>query len=224
MITIPVARPSRPRTPAKVAQDVPPVRRHLGRLSDDVGIAQHAVGAKPDLDHGYCTDDVARALIADILHAEPEGGQAVARSIPSSRLPGRGLRATSRALPQSPSSGRSMARGDRLRGQPWPRGRRAGRDRPANDRPFRPQAGQRHPRQGPARLPRPSPPPPLGICRPRMRRLDRRRLGINGNPTRSCSSSVSGWLPPSDGSRATIAPGYGRTTWSPMTTPCCLGR
>ncbi len=80
-MTIPIARPSRPRSPAKVAQDVPPVRRHLGRLSDDVGIAQHAVGAEPDLDHGYCTDDVARALIADVLHAEQEGGPAVARSI-----------------------------------------------------------------------------------------------------------------------------------------------
>ena len=78
---IPIARPSRPRSPAKVAQDVPPVRRHLGRLSDDLGVAQHAVGAKPDLDHGYCTDDVARALVADILHAEREDGQAVARSI-----------------------------------------------------------------------------------------------------------------------------------------------
>ena len=29
--------------------DVPPVRRHLGRLSDDLGVAQHAVGATPDL-------------------------------------------------------------------------------------------------------------------------------------------------------------------------------
>ena len=44
-MTIPIARPSRPRSPATVAQDVPPVRRHLGRLSDDLGVAQHAVGA-----------------------------------------------------------------------------------------------------------------------------------------------------------------------------------
>ncbi len=60
---------------------MPPVRRHLGRLSDDLGVAQHAVGATPDLDHGYCTDDVARALVADILHAEREDSQTVARSI-----------------------------------------------------------------------------------------------------------------------------------------------
>ncbi|MET1232707.1 MAG: glycosyltransferase family 4 protein, partial [Candidatus Limnocylindrales bacterium] len=80
-MAIPVARPRRRRSSAMVAQDLPPVRRHLGRLSDDLGVAQHAVGAKPDLDHGYCTDDVARALVADILHAEWEGDRAVARSI-----------------------------------------------------------------------------------------------------------------------------------------------
>ena len=37
---------------------------HLRRLSDDVGIFQHATYATPDRNHGYCTDDNARALIA----------------------------------------------------------------------------------------------------------------------------------------------------------------
>jgi glycosyltransferase involved in cell wall biosynthesis len=64
-----------------VAQAAPAVRRHLGRLADDLGIAQHAVGAEPDLRHGYCTDDVARALVADVLHAEQVDGPALARSI-----------------------------------------------------------------------------------------------------------------------------------------------
>ncbi|HVQ21943.1 MAG TPA: glycosyltransferase, partial [Candidatus Saccharimonadia bacterium] len=80
-MTLP-ARPRRARTSGVMAAEaVPPVRRHLRRLSDDIGIAQHAVGAVPDLRHGYCTDDVARALVADVLHAEHEAGPAVARSI-----------------------------------------------------------------------------------------------------------------------------------------------
>jgi glycosyltransferase involved in cell wall biosynthesis len=76
--------PRRPHLDAQSATDPlasPPVRRHLGRLSDDLGVAQHAVGSEPDLRHGYCTDDVARALVADLLHAEQEDGPALARSI-----------------------------------------------------------------------------------------------------------------------------------------------
>lgn len=46
---------------------------HLIRLSDDVGITQHAIGATPDRRHGYCTDDNARALIAVILHSRQTG-------------------------------------------------------------------------------------------------------------------------------------------------------
>jgi hypothetical protein len=38
--------------------------RHLFVLTDDTGILQHATMATPDLHHGYCTDDNARALIA----------------------------------------------------------------------------------------------------------------------------------------------------------------
>lgn len=45
-------------------------RRHLDRLSDERGIFQHAGGSWPDPRHGYCTDDVARALVVDLLHAE----------------------------------------------------------------------------------------------------------------------------------------------------------
>jgi hypothetical protein len=58
-----------------------PVRReHLEALTDDVGIMQHAVGADPDPAHGYCTDDVARALQADLLHQRELGWDAVAAS------------------------------------------------------------------------------------------------------------------------------------------------
>ncbi|MFN8074678.1 MAG: hypothetical protein U0Q15_04545 [Kineosporiaceae bacterium] len=38
--------------------------RHLLALSDDVGVFEHAEGTVPRRDHGYCVDDVARALIA----------------------------------------------------------------------------------------------------------------------------------------------------------------
>lgn len=40
---------------------------HVIRLTDDVGILQHAKFIVPDRYHGYCTDDNARALIAVLL-------------------------------------------------------------------------------------------------------------------------------------------------------------
>ena len=53
-------------------------RIHLLELTDGVGIMQHAIGAKPDPAHGYCTDDVARALIVDLLHGAELGWAVVA--------------------------------------------------------------------------------------------------------------------------------------------------
>jgi hypothetical protein len=41
---------------------------------------QHAVGRDPDPAHGYCTDDVARALQVDLLHQRELGWDAVATS------------------------------------------------------------------------------------------------------------------------------------------------
>src|SRR6185436_15190142 len=55
-------------------------RLHLDVLTDAVGIFQHAVGSRPDPAHGYCVDDVARALEVDLLHARGLGWVAVARS------------------------------------------------------------------------------------------------------------------------------------------------
>ncbi|MCZ6857854.1 MAG: glycosyltransferase [Gemmatimonadetes bacterium] len=40
---------------------------HLKRLTDDVGILQHATYSVPNRDHGYCTDDNARALLVTSL-------------------------------------------------------------------------------------------------------------------------------------------------------------
>jgi hypothetical protein len=56
-----------------------PVRRHhLEAMTDSVGIMQHAIGRRADPAHGYCTDDVARALQVDLLHQRELGWSAVA--------------------------------------------------------------------------------------------------------------------------------------------------
>ena len=52
-------------------------RRHLDALRGELGIFQHASGATPDPAHGYCVDDVARALQVDLLHARQLGWPAV---------------------------------------------------------------------------------------------------------------------------------------------------
>ncbi len=53
-------------------------REHLDELSDQIGIMQHAIGSKPDPAHGYCVDDVARALQVDLLHGRELGWATVA--------------------------------------------------------------------------------------------------------------------------------------------------
>jgi hypothetical protein len=49
-------------------------------MTDQVGIFQHAVGSRRDPAHGYCVDDVARALQVDLLHGRVLGWAAVADS------------------------------------------------------------------------------------------------------------------------------------------------
>lgn len=44
---------------------------HLLRLSDDVGIFEHAKFTTPRLENGYCVDDVARALVVVLREPEP---------------------------------------------------------------------------------------------------------------------------------------------------------
>jgi glycosyltransferase involved in cell wall biosynthesis len=43
---------------------------HLKSLTDDTGILQHATHTVPDRDHGYCTDDNARALMVAAMGRE----------------------------------------------------------------------------------------------------------------------------------------------------------
>jgi hypothetical protein len=62
--------------------DLHPIsRRHLDVMTGELGIFQHAVGSRPDPAHGYCVDDVARALEVDLLHGRSLGWTAVAESV-----------------------------------------------------------------------------------------------------------------------------------------------
>jgi len=45
-------------------QLTPPSLKHFIKLTDQIGMIQHCIKNKPDLTHGYATDDNARALIA----------------------------------------------------------------------------------------------------------------------------------------------------------------
>lgn len=49
---------------------------HLRKITDDTGLIQHAKFTLPDRDHGYCTDDNARAVVAMVKYhaqyADPE--------------------------------------------------------------------------------------------------------------------------------------------------------
>jgi hypothetical protein len=51
--------------------DLQPSFEHLQRLSDDVGILEHARGAVPRREHGYCLDDVSRALVVVCREPSP---------------------------------------------------------------------------------------------------------------------------------------------------------
>ena len=62
--------------------DLHPIsRRHLDAMTGELGIFQHAIGSRPDPAHGYCVDDVARALEVDLLHGRSLGWSVVAESV-----------------------------------------------------------------------------------------------------------------------------------------------
>ena len=58
-----------------MAQALPPLD-HVLTLTDDVGIIQHARENVPDRSTGYCTDDVARALIVTLMRLRHVEGDA----------------------------------------------------------------------------------------------------------------------------------------------------
>jgi glycosyltransferase involved in cell wall biosynthesis len=50
-------------------QDIPePSLEHLANLTDDTGLMQHAQFMLPDRNHGYCTDDNTRAVVAMVKY------------------------------------------------------------------------------------------------------------------------------------------------------------
>lgn len=56
---------------AKLQGQLPQIRLdHVKRLTDSTGMFQHAIFAVPNFEHGYCTDDNARALILTVLLQE----------------------------------------------------------------------------------------------------------------------------------------------------------
>ena len=57
-----------------------PVFDHLERLTDDKGLFEHALGAVPRREHGYCVDDAARGLV--VTCREPEPGPSARRLAP----------------------------------------------------------------------------------------------------------------------------------------------
>jgi hypothetical protein len=60
----------RPAAVDVVTGSLRPSFRHLQRLSDDIGLFEHAEFGTPRIEHGYCVDDVARGLL--VLCREPE--------------------------------------------------------------------------------------------------------------------------------------------------------
>ncbi len=44
---------------------------HLAHLTDEIGVFEHAEGTVPRIGHGYCVDDVARALLVTTRQPEP---------------------------------------------------------------------------------------------------------------------------------------------------------
>ena len=67
---------------AVVERPVPtPSFAHLRALTDDVGVFQHAPHGVPERAHGYCTDDVGRALLVAVLGAA-RGDQQAAGLVP----------------------------------------------------------------------------------------------------------------------------------------------
>ncbi len=61
--------------------DLPPLRLdHIARLSDGTGMFQHALYTVPDFQHGYCTDDNARAFLL-CMQLDELGGRTPADSL-----------------------------------------------------------------------------------------------------------------------------------------------
>jgi hypothetical protein len=56
--------------PASVARPTADFR-HLHRLTDEIGLFEHAEFTTPRIEHGYCVDDVARGLVVVLRQPDP---------------------------------------------------------------------------------------------------------------------------------------------------------
>jgi len=56
---------------------------YLRAMTDDCGVFQHAPHGVPARSHGYCTDDVGRALVAAVLGADRLGDPTAAEMVPT---------------------------------------------------------------------------------------------------------------------------------------------
>lgn len=72
----------RPPVPWTEVQLPAPSFRHLDALTDDVGVFQHAQHGVPTRTHGYCTDDVGRALVVTVEGAAKFGDPVAAALVP----------------------------------------------------------------------------------------------------------------------------------------------
>jgi hypothetical protein len=59
--------------PVHLADAPAPDWTHIARLSDDVGLLEHARNAIPRREHGYCVDDVSRGLLVAAREPQPSG-------------------------------------------------------------------------------------------------------------------------------------------------------
>jgi hypothetical protein len=57
--------------PLRLADAPAPTWSHIARLSDDVGLLEHARNAIPRREHGYCVDDVSRGLLVASREPQP---------------------------------------------------------------------------------------------------------------------------------------------------------
>jgi hypothetical protein len=59
--------------PIRLIDAPPPDWSHIARLSDDVGLLEHARNAIARREHGYCVDDVSRGLLVASREPQPSG-------------------------------------------------------------------------------------------------------------------------------------------------------
>lgn len=59
---------------------------HLRRLTTSKGVFEHCLGTTPRIEHGYCTDDVSRALVAVARQPGPEQRSPEQRSMAAAYL------------------------------------------------------------------------------------------------------------------------------------------